>query len=210
MLGRIINSIKYRIGKINYKKISGFNNLIKLNGKISFSRILIEGSNNKVFFDKGSKLENLNLIIKGDNHHVHISSNCLIKRTVIWIEDNNCILEIGNSTTIESAHLAITENTRLQIGNDCMLANAVEIRTGDSHAIFDKSTNARINPAKDIYIGNHVWIGNNVTVLKGVTIEDGAIIGNNALVTKDVSSNTIVVGHENRIVKKNVEWTRER
>ena len=57
-----------------------------------------------------------------------------------------------------------------------------------------------------VKIGNHVWIGTRAIIMKGVTIGDGAIIGAGAIVTKDVPSNSVVVGFPAKVIRENIEW----
>jgi len=42
-------------------------------------------------------------------------------------------------------HIAVTENSKVLIGEDCMLANDIDIRTGDSHSVIDMETGERLN-----------------------------------------------------------------
>jgi len=91
-----------------------------------------------------------------------------------------------------------------------MFSNRIEIRNGDSHAIFSKETNQRLNSNKPVKIGTHVWLGADVKVLKRVTIGDGAIISTGAIVTRNVESNAIYAGVPAKKVKDNIYWERER
>ena len=210
MIGRIINSIKYRINKFNYSKIIGKNNIVQSEGLFLATKMIINGNSNKIVVHKNSKIESVTLRIIGNNHRINIGANCVIKSGEIWLEDNGCILEIGDYTTIENAHLAVTESTKLIIGKDCMFAKQTEVRTGDFHAIFDRKSKERINKAKDIIIGDHVWIANRVTILKGSIIHNGAVVGNNSIITGEVPSNSVVIGVHNKAIKENIEWTRQR
>ncbi len=45
-----------------------------------------------------------------------------------------------------------------------------------------------------ITVGNNVNIGWNAVIMPGVTIGDNVVIGAGAIVTKDVESNSVVVG----------------
>ena len=90
-----------------------------------------------------------------------------------------------------------------------MLSYDIEIRNTDSHKIYDKNTNQRINEGNSVNIGNHVWLGMRVIILKGVTIEDNSIVAGGSIVTKDVKSNTIVSGSPAKQIKENIYWTRE-
>ena len=89
-----------------------------------------------------------------------------------------------------------------------MLSNTIIIRTSDSHPIYNNE-GVRINPAKSIHIGDHVWIAPNSKIMKGVTIGDGCIIGSDTMVTKDLSNNVLAVGYPAKIVKTDVRWTRD-
>ena len=81
-----------------------------------------------------------------------------------------------------------------------------QIRLGDSHSILD-SDGKRINKAKDIAIGDHVWIGQQVIVLKGSTVGADSIVGTGSLLTgKTYDSNSIIAGIPAKIVKQHVSW----
>lgn len=54
-----------------------------------------------------------------------------------------------------------------------MIATENELRADDGHPIFDVLTGMRINEAKDITAGNHMWIGKRAVLLRGATIGDG-------------------------------------
>jgi acetyltransferase-like isoleucine patch superfamily enzyme len=48
---------------------------------------------------------------------------------------------------------------------------------GDSHSILNLETGKRVNWAKDIQIGRHVWLGAKTKILGGAEIGENAIIG---------------------------------
>ena len=90
-----------------------------------------------------------------------------------------------------------------------MLSYDIEIRNTDSHKIYDKNANKRINEGNSVRIGNHVWLGRRAIILKGVNIEDNSIVAAGSIVTKDVKANTIVSGNPAKRIKENIYWTRE-
>lgn len=90
-----------------------------------------------------------------------------------------------------------------------MFSNHIIIRTSDFHPIYDKDTYIRLNPAKPVITGNHVWIAPYSTIMKGANIHDNAIVSSNIIVTKDVPAKSLVVGMPARVVKQNVQWPRE-
>jgi len=77
----------------------------------------------------------------------------------------------------------------------------VEIRTGDSHRIFDRDSGERINPSQSVSIGERVWLGKRSVVLKNVSIADGVIIGAGSMVTRSIGDeNAVAVGNPARVV----------
>lgn len=60
-------------------------------------------------------------------------------------------------------------------------------------------------------IGNHVWIAPNSKIMKGAVIADGCIVGSDTTVAKEFKQpNSLIVGRPARVVKSNVNWTREK
>lgn len=57
----------------------------------------------------------------------------------------------------------------------------------------------------DTYIGKKCFIGANAIIMAGVKIGDEVIVGSGAIVTKDVPSNSIVVGNPARIIKSGIK-----
>ncbi|WP_254789998.1 acyltransferase, partial [Vibrio cholerae] len=86
----------------------------------------------------------------------------------------------------------------------CMFSRNVKLMTSDGHDILRDGK--RINPAKSIYIGSHVWLADNVTILKGVDIGSGSIIGINSTVTKSIGQYCIAAGNPARKIKDNISW----
>lgn len=172
---------------------------------------ITNGINNRIVIGKNSILVDPVFKFYGNNHQLIIGDFTRLKNTEFWFEDSNCEIRIGNNTSVEMAHLAVTEpGSRILMGEDCMLANNIQVRTGDSHSILDAATGVRINYAENVVVGNHVWIGENVTVLKGVRIGDNSIIATGAIVSKSVGPGSLAVGIPAKVIKENISWKRER
>lgn len=56
----------------------------------------------------------------------------------------------------------------------------------------------------DTFIGERCFIGANAIIMAGVKIGDQVIVGSGAVVTKDIPSNSIVVGNPSRIIKSGI------
>lgn len=130
---------------------------------------------------------------------------------LITIENERNTLEIGEDTDFQGCSFIIREyGTKVTVGKNCMFSANIFVRNGDSHTIYD-AQGVKVNPAKDVVIGNRVWIGHSVTILKGSIIEDDSIIGAYSLVTgKHIPKNCIAAGNPVRVIKSGYHWGRER
>ncbi len=88
-----------------------------------------------------------------------------------------------------------------------MFSYGIYIWTCDSHEIYDKNTDMRINQDKDVVIADNVWVGRNVSVHKGSVIPQGCVVGANSFVNKEFQEqNCILAGTPAKIVKRGVYW----
>ncbi|MFN3404515.1 MAG: acyltransferase [Cytophagaceae bacterium] len=197
------------------KAISGENNKIELDESsvLRHCKIEIEGNNNIIEIAKHCNFNNVTFYIKGHNHKIIIDKNVKFKRGgSLWIEDDNCQIIIGEFSTFEDVHIAVTEPfSKIEIGKDCMFAYDIDLRTGDSHSILDVKTNKRINHAKSIKIGDHVWVASHVSILKGVHISNNSVIATRSVVTKSFDEGNIAIGGSPaKKLKENITWDRRR
>lgn len=131
----------------------------------------------------------------------------------------SCRIEIGGSL----------ENTKLTIGDNCVIGDYAHIVANESVAIGDNvlmasrvfisdtshgsykgdendappdsSPNERVLFYASVAVGNNVWIGENACILPGVHIGNGCIVGSNAVVTKDVPDYSVVAGVPAFVIK---------
>lgn len=162
--------------------------------------------------DVNCLVKNLHIRINGSNNTIKLGKNITIKSDCEFaITGNRCRIQIGDDSTFTS-HVKIEvneDNQFIEIGNDCMFSNNIILRTNDSHPIYSLDSQKRINPAKSIRIGNHVWIAAGVSILKGVNIGDGSVIGLKSIVTKDIPENVIAAGTPAKVIKYGIEWKRD-
>lgn len=193
------------------KKVKGSGNQICLRGCfLRRCRIEIFGEDNWVEIGERCVFRNCHIYICGNHNRITIGKECRFTKAEVWVEDDYNQVNMGHNIWITGkTHLAVTEGKRLQIGNRCLLAEEITMRTGDSHSIFEKMGN-RCNPAADISVGEHVWIGQGVYILKGVTVGEDAVIGTGAVVTRSVPEKTVAAGNPARVIKEDIAWDSER
>ncbi|MBO0933568.1 acyltransferase [Fibrella aquatilis] len=204
--------IQYILHKTLLRRYKNIFNIAE-SAKLSNCTFDIIGRNNEIEIGELSLLNNVTFFIRGNNNKIKIGKKVSFDRScTIWIEDFCCEAIIGENSTFQDAHIAVTEpNSKIHIGDDCMFAYDIDLRTGDSHSIIDSSTNDRINYAQNIFIGNHVWIASHVSILKGVIIPDNSIVATRSVVTKSFEgSNLLIGGIPAKQIKNNVNWDRKR
>lgn len=176
---------------------------------VSCRRIIV-GKNNNIKIGEHSSLAGTTFRIYGSGNNIVVGKSVrMTKGCNIWIDGDNHSITIGdNSTFNHSVHICAQEiATTIRIGKDCQFANTIIIRTSDSHPIYNEQEE-RINPPKDVEIGNHVWVCPHSTIMKNCKIGDGSIIGSNSVVTKDVPPYSLAVGTPAHVVKQNIRWER--
>lgn len=176
--------------------------------KIGNCKITFDGSNNTITFGKGVTLDNTSINFHGSNASLHISDSAMVKaHFYIW---DNSHITIGREAKFNKlCRFVAQESADIQIGANCLLAS-VKFRTTDNHSIIDLTSGQRINPARDIIIGDRVWIADDVKILKGTEIGNGSIIGTGSIVTSVIPPNSLAVGVPAKIVKKGVTWADKR
>jgi acetyltransferase-like isoleucine patch superfamily enzyme len=194
------------------KTIQGHSNVFEAQGaKLSGVHVDIIGDNNQIKIGSGSVLSNVHFRIRGSGHKIEFGENCRVSRgAVLWFEDRNGSLQVGARTTMVEVHIAVTERSKVTIGEDCMFANDIDIRTGDSHSVVDTQTGERLNYAGDVVISRHVWVAPHTVILKGVNIGENSIIATGAVVTKACEPGVIMGGNPAKVIKTGVSWKRER
>lgn len=196
----------------NKVRIKGRGNrvVIKPNVLLTNNRIIIDGDKNSIEIDNGSRISNAYLYIWGTGHRLKMGKGIIYRKGTMLLKDKDCVIAFGDGTTIEDAYLVASESGKILIGKDCMIGHGVDIRNGDSHSVIDLATKERINPPKDIRIGDHVWLGAYSQLLKGANIGENCVVGLRSVVTGDIPENTVCIGVPAKVVKENTTWSRER
>ena len=196
-----------------HQSIQGKGNIIQMEGA-NFTNLELDiiGDNNTIVIGTNSVFNGTRFRVRGSDHYIEFGPECRVTlRGVFWFEDNGCTLKVGRNTSMVDVHIAVTEpGSKVTIGENCMFANDIDIRTGDSHSIIDPLTSKRLNHAADVVIDNHVWVAPHVVILKGVHIGENSVIATGAVVTKSGGSGVIMGGNPAVEIKSSISWTRER
>ncbi|WP_344774499.1 acyltransferase [Gryllotalpicola kribbensis] len=174
-------------------------------------RVSFRGSGNVLKIADTAKVVDLAAEFAGDNGRIDISETSK-PRTGLRLNirvGHESSVAIGANVGCETRmFVSASEGASVVVGEDCMIATGVELRTDDSHAIYDVRSRKRVNPARSITIGEHVWLGKSVVVMGGVTIGSGSVVGFRSIVTRDIPNNCVAVGAPTRVVRRNVAWER--
>lgn len=191
--------------------------LVKQNGqkvynpKIKNLNITFNGKNNYIEIKEPFSIERSFSILLGNNNKVYFDEFCEVSKMVLELGNDNQFM-VGSYNWFCNVNLWNTylNNTKISIGNDCMLSYAVEIKATDAHTVYDKETLEVLNPPKDIKIGNHVWISRGCFITKGAVIPNNCVVGANSLVNKNFEEeNCIIAGSPAKIVKREINWSRK-
>jgi len=174
---------------------------------IKKSVICFSGKGNTIDLKRGCELFNCNILLRGSGHLLLIEKEAHLQNIRIKIIGNNNIIHIGPRTSLGSGNL-VSGGTgiSIQVGQDCMIAEGVDIWSTDTHSVFQDGQ--LVNKPESIIIGDHVWIGKDVAILKGVTIGDNAVVGMRSMVTTDVPPATLSVGSPARVIREGIDWNR--
>lgn len=97
-------------------------------------------------------------------------------------------LRIGARTHIGSGCNIRACGGRIEIGEDCLIAQQVSL-VAANHQILPDGVYRELpwDPERNgIQVGSNVWIGAGAVVLPGTSIGDGAIVAAGSVVTRDV------------------------
>ena len=195
------------------KKSNRGGTFISKNSLFRKSKITVKGKGSSVKIGNLCRFRNTVIEVFGNNSTVEIEDSVMVyERCYISIKGDNCHCVIGNKTTIGSASFFLEEsNTDIHVGIDCMLGRDVCLQTTDFHSVVDATTGERINYPESVTVGNHVWLGYGVTLGKGVVVSDNSVVGEHALVNKKfMQSNICLAGIPAKIIKENINWSREK
>jgi acetyltransferase-like isoleucine patch superfamily enzyme len=212
----------------------GRGNLVSCRGdlRVRAVRVTIDGDANGITLAPGARLENSAIVVRGCDNLVYVGASylrdvvmtvtgsgnritiadaCTLRGAGFVCEDNGNAIAIGAMTEVAGpTEFAALEGTRVSVGSGCLFSGGIHMRTGDSHTLTDLK-GRRINPSRDISVGEHVWVGRGVTILKGGALADSSVAGAEAVITKAFETpHVVVAGNPARVVRTDIDWRAER
>jgi FkbH-like protein len=188
----------------------GLGNIIDIDETAKVNvQIRVHGNHNRLVIGKNVRVDGTILDIVGNNCSIVLNDDVLW-RGIIRCRHDNSHVTIGRKTTSMHAIVTLHEAGCITIGEDCMISGDVRMDVSDMHSIMDRTTGQRVNKAKNIAIGDHVWLGHGVTVSKGCQIGNGSVVGTKSLAMGYIPENVVVAGVPAKIIRENVEWSRKR
>jgi acetyltransferase-like isoleucine patch superfamily enzyme len=210
-------------------EIDGANNAIILRRgtKLNNCRILIHadteagnfrGNRNSVYIGEVGSFANTVIDCKGSDNSLQIGAKVyVLKNAEVFLEGYGCSIRIGDRTSIQSAVFSCNElDTSIDIGEDSMLSDMVVFSTGDGHPVFKVDTFERVNPARRIATGRHVWFTANARLMKGAQIGDNCVLGYGSIVREPIQDesgrllcNALIAGTPAQIRRTGITWSRQ-
>lgn len=169
------------------------------------ARVDFGGTGNILYCEEGV---NLNGAIRfpGNNALVVLRSSGHQYKLDLTVH-NNCLLYAGKGSYYNGAlHAICSEGRYILLGDDCLFSFGVWIRTADPHLVYDAKSRRRLNPSKDVLVGDHVWVGQDAMILKGTHIGSGSIIGARAVTSGELCSNASWAGVPARCLREDIFW----
>jgi len=184
--------------------------LVSDNARLRGTFIEFEGRDGRVELGRDVRLFDCTITVRGAAPRLVIGAGTRLRNVRIVVEDEGSRLLIGPSTSMTGALLQAKEGGLVQIGTDCMVGGGVEVNNSDSHSLLDAATGARLNPARDVIIGDHVWLGSGVWISKGVRIGAGTVVAARSRVSGELPPAVLAAGSPATVKRTGVTWDRRR
>lgn len=212
MLEKLYLLLRNLAYKNRFKVKSGNTLELSLSAQRQMKKITVKlaGRNNRLIVGEGVQLSHCEIRLDGNDNLIEIGPRVRFSAGKIYLRNTSGQhIRIGGDTTVEGAYLLVDEAASIDIGRDCMLSTDILIRTGDKHSILDMHSGQRLNPSRDVRIGDRVWIGRGVQVLKGTVLHPESVVGACSVVSRAFDEgNCVVAGVPARVVKQGIRWDR--
>lgn len=180
------------------------------NARMRNTRIEFYGTGGLIELGQDVRLFDCTIILRGTAPKLHIGHGTRLQSVRIVVEDKNSRLKIGSQTTMTGAVLQSKEGGLVEFGSDCMVGSGADVSNSDSHSLTDAQSGERLNPARDIEIGDHVWIGAGAWISKGSKIGSRSVIAARSRVVGILPEGILAAGSPAIIKREGISWDRKR
>lgn len=164
------------------------------------------GTNNKLVIESGVQLVNTEITAIKDNNCIIIRRKSTMNGNSIILRDGDGYFEFGEKSLALCTEFEIGESKKIVIGKGAWIARDSRFRTSDGHSLLDLDGN-RINPAKDIIIGDHCWLGINTICLKGTVLCPNTVVAARSLLNKSYEKGGVILaGTPAKIIREDITW----
>ena len=111
-------------------------------------------------------------------------------------------VDIGQNTWINNNFSAISENSLISIGRDCLIGHDVFVIDSDFHPLDpDQRHTGKKSVSQPVYIGNNVFIGSRATILKNSHIGEGCVVAAGAVVSGKFPARSLIAGNPAKLIR---------
>ena len=166
---------------------------------------------NSLEIDPSARLSHVEIAFQCRGGRVRIGSGCSLSGVCIFLLEDGSAVELGRNVTINASPRQVTVlnavgGRAIRIGDGCLISNSVEMHTSDYHGIYD-ARGDRVNPDRDIVLGERVWVGMRALILKGSVLAEGCIVGAGAIVSGAFEeARCVLAGVPARVVRRDCRW----
>lgn len=143
-------------------------------------------------------------IVFGHNVSIGVSSSPKFWSSECYIEARSAsaLVTIGHNTWINNNFSAISNDSVIFIGQDCLIGHDVYVVDSDFHILNPDQRHQGEKPvSKPVHIGNNVFIGSYVTVLKNSSIGDGCVVAAGAVVSGNFPARSLIAGNPAKFIR---------
>lgn len=138
---------------------------------------------------------------------VTVGPGCNLGGVVVHALAEGAAVEIGEGTSFNAVtQITVHEAARVSIGAHCLFGAECYIAASDVHKILDAKTGERLNLARDIELGDHVWVSARCAIFRGSIIGRDSVVGYGSVVKGTFPPGAMLAGVPARLVKEGITW----
>jgi acetyltransferase-like isoleucine patch superfamily enzyme len=110
------------------------------------------------------------------------------------------VIEVGAGTFF-SNNVQVIAESRVTIGERCLISDGVLIMDSDAHALSAAGRHHQAPLISPVHIEDNVFIGSRSIILKGVTIGKDSVIGAGSVVVRSIPPGVIAAGNPAKVIR---------